>query len=207
MLIAAPPQSPVAPSTATTKENAFRNVQTAANKGHDGAQFQMGVIFEKGLMKQNKDLKEAVRWYSMSAAQDNSRALVRNFSFFWTISQFERPLTLISIFNIVYFTLNIFQVNLGRMYQLGHGVDPDDAVAVRYFQKGSLNGDDKSTFNLAMCYKRGTGVAVDVPKSIELLGKAADQGSTAAKFHLGLLLERGEIGVVRKIIFFFLFQI
>ena len=123
------------------------------------------------------------------------------------ISQFERPLTLISIFNIVYFTLNIFQVNLGRMYQLGHGVDPDDAVAVRYFQKGSLNGDDKSTFNLAMCYKRGTGVAVDVPKSIELLGKAADQGSTAAKFHLGLLLERGEIGVVRKIIFFFLFQI
>ena len=85
MLIAAPPQSPVAPSTATTKENAFRNVQTAANKGHDGAQFQMGVIFEKGLMKQSKDLKEAVRWYSMSAAQDNSRALVRNFSFFWTI--------------------------------------------------------------------------------------------------------------------------
>ena len=171
MLVAAPPQSPVAPSTATTKENAYRNVQTAANKGHDGAQFQMGVIYEKGLMKQGKDLKEAVRWYSMSAAQDNSRALV----------------------------------NLGRMYQLGHGVDPDDAVAVRYFQKGSLNGDDKSTFNLAMCYKRGTGVAVDVPKSIELLGKAADQGSTAAKFHLGLLLERGEIGVVRKIIFFFFF--
>ena len=35
---------------------------------------------------------------------------VRNFSLIWTIlfSSFDRPLTLISVFNIVYFTLNIF---------------------------------------------------------------------------------------------------
>ena len=37
---------------------------------------------------------------------------VRNFSLFWTIlfSSFDRPLTLVSVFNIVYFTLNILGV-------------------------------------------------------------------------------------------------
>ena len=39
--------------------------------------------------------------------------------------------------------------NLGRMYQLGLGVEPSDAVAVRYF-KELEQGDPKATYNLAM---------------------------------------------------------
>ena len=44
--------------------------------------------------------------------------LVRNLSLFWTIlfSPFDRPLTLISVFNIVYFTLNILAAADQRHY-------------------------------------------------------------------------------------------
>jgi hypothetical protein len=105
-----PPSSPSAPSTLSSTEETFRNIQVAANKGNDGAQFQMGLTYEKGLHNQSIDYVESIRWYSLSASQNNSRSLC----------------------------------NLGRMYQLGHGTEPDDAVAVRYFQKGSLNKDAKS---------------------------------------------------------------
>jgi hypothetical protein len=72
---AAPPTSPSAPSTLSTSQDVFRNIQTAANKGNDGAQFQMGLTYEKGLHGQTIDYVESIRWYSLSAAQNNSRSL------------------------------------------------------------------------------------------------------------------------------------
>lgn len=82
--------------------------------------------------------------------------------------------------------------NLGRMYQLGLGVEPSDAVAVRYFTRASELGDPKATYNLAMCYKVGSGVEADSVRALEHLSRAASLGSKAASFHLGLTLERGD---------------
>jgi TPR repeat protein len=74
----------------------------------------------------------------------------------------------------------------------------DQNTAVRYFQKGVLQKDNKAMFNLAMAYKNGQGVETDLPRCIELLGQAASSGSQAAKFHLGLLLEKGRSGLLDK---------
>jgi TPR repeat protein len=82
--------------------------------------------------------------------------------------------------------------NLGRMYQLGLGVEPSDAVAVRYFTRASEQGDPKATYNLAMCYRVGSGVDADAGQALAHLSKAAALGSKAASFHLGLTLERGD---------------
>ena len=78
------------------------------------------------------------------------------------------------------------------MYQLGLGVEPSDAVAVRYFTRASEQGDPKATYNLAMCYRVGSGVGADAQQALKYLSKAAELGSKAASFHLGLTLERGD---------------
>ena len=67
-------QSPVAP-TMPTSEDAYANILTAANRKNPAAQFQMGLIHERGMYSQVIDLSEALRWYSLSASQNNSRAL------------------------------------------------------------------------------------------------------------------------------------
>ena len=159
---AAPPTSPSAPSTLSTSQDVFRNIQTAANKGNDGAQFQMGLTYEKGLHGQTIDYVESIRWYSLSAAQNNSRSLcnlgrmyqlghgeksVMRKGYAWhgfnvLISLDVSLLSLFSLFSLCLFLLALLSL---LFFSLFKGVEPDDAVAVRYFQKGTTKHLDKTS--------------------------------------------------------------
>jgi len=159
---AAPPTSPSAPSTLSTSQDVFRNIQTAANKGNDGAQFQMGLTYEKGLHGQTIDYVESIRWYSLSAAQNNSRSLcnlgrmyqlghgeksVMRKGYAWhgfnvLISLDVSLLSLFSLFSLCLFLLALLSF---LFFSLSKGVEPDDAVAVRYLQKGTTKHLDKTS--------------------------------------------------------------
>lgn len=52
---------------------AFQEFQTAAKKGHADSQFNLGLMYEKGIGT-GKDESQAVAWYRESAAQGNSAA-------------------------------------------------------------------------------------------------------------------------------------
>ena len=159
---AAPPTSPSAPSTLSTSQDVFRNIQTAANKGNDGAQFQMGLTYEKGLHGQTIDYVESIRWYSLSAAQNNSRSLC-NLGRMYQLGHGEKSvmpkgyawhgfnvlisldvalLSLFSLFSLCLFLLALLSF---LFFSLSKGVEPDDAVAVRYFQKGTTKHLDKTS--------------------------------------------------------------
>jgi len=163
---AAPPTSPSAPSTLSTSQDVFRNIQTAANKGNDGAQFQMGLTYEKGLHGQTIDYVESIRWYSLSAAQNNSRSLC-NLGRMYQLGHGEKSvvpkrvclarfqcadlprccpaLSVLSLFSLFSLCLFLLALLSFLFFSLSKGVEPDDAVAVRYFQKGTTKHLDKTS--------------------------------------------------------------
>ena len=68
------------------------------------------------------------------------------------------------------------QVDLGRMYDRGVGVAPDDAESAVWFRKAALQGYAIGQFNLGLAYHKGRGVALDYVQAARWTELAAVQG-------------------------------
>lgn len=77
-------------------------------------------------------------------------------------------------------------LNLGQMYLLGIGTDPDYQRAKGYFVASCLVDGGIGNFNLALIYMRGLGVPTDFKAAFEHMTRSAEQGCVDAKLYLGL---------------------
>ncbi|MEM7223614.1 MAG: tetratricopeptide repeat protein [Pseudomonadota bacterium] len=80
---------------------------------------------------------------------------------------------------------------IGRMYDEGHGVPENDAVAVHWYRLAAEQGFAWSQFNLGLMYLEGTGVETDESAALEWFRKAAEQGHARAQNRVGLLYDSG----------------
>lgn len=74
---------------------------------------------------------------------------------------------------------------LGRLYQLGVGVERDPAKAIPLFEAGAARGDPYAQFSLGKSLVLGNGVKPDITRGMELMLKAAESGHTFAMNQLG----------------------
>lgn len=74
---------------------------------------------------------------------------------------------------------------LGRMYQIGSGVEHDPAKAVPLFETAANRGDPYGQYSLGKALVEGNGVKADVERGVELLARAAESGHTYALNQLG----------------------
>lgn len=81
---------------------------------------------------------------------------------------------------------------LGRLYQLGVGVERDPAKAVPLFEAGTKKGDPYAQYRLAKALIQGQGVEVDVDRGMKLLISAGEAGHTYALNQLGFEYRNGE---------------
>jgi TPR repeat protein len=77
------------------------------------------------------------------------------------------------------------QVELGRLYFYGRGVDRYPEKAGQLFQKASQAGSADGKVGLGYCYLQGIGVSKDADKALRLWREAADNGSAWALMAFG----------------------
>jgi len=82
------------------------------------------------------------------------------------------------------------QFQLGKMYDLGKGVDLDHQKAIEWYEKSADQGYINAQFSLGSSYYLGIGVEQDYRKAVEWYTKAEEQNdadySKDGKFYTGV---------------------
>lgn len=90
------------------------------------------------------------------------------------------------------------QFFLGTAYVQGAGVEPDETIAVNWFEKSAEGGYDMGQYWYAFMLSRGRGVAgEDWKTAMKWFLKAAKQGQTNALFSMGEIHESCRAGLDR----------
>jgi TPR repeat protein len=165
----------------------------AAEQGHAGAQFNLGLIYDRGLgVKQ--DSAQALEWFRKAAGQGNAGA------------QFNLGVMYARGVGVKQDSAQALdwyhkaaeqghadaQFNLGLMYQRVLGVNEDQAQAVVWYLKAAKQGHADAQCNLGCMYELGRGVEQDSAQAVYWYRKAAEQGHPGAQFNLGTMYQLGE---------------
>ena len=165
----------------------------AAEKGHKGAQNNLGVCYEYGYGV-IQSYEKAVEWYTKAANQNNTAAQC-NLGYCYDVGQgvkqsYEKAVEWYTkAANQGYATA---QSNLGVCYEKGQGVTQSYEKAVEWYTKAANQGYATAQCNLGNCYKNGQGVPQSYEKAVEWYTKAANQGYAKAQFNLSKLLFKGK---------------
>jgi len=89
------------------------------------------------------------------------------------------------------------QINLGRMYHKGFGVEVNYKIAIEYYKMAANQGDnDNAQHTLGNLYRNLEGkkdaVIKDLNKAMYYYKKASDNGSSYSMFTIGTMYEKGE---------------
>jgi len=131
---------------------AFRLMKPLAEQGDAQAQFNLGLLYNKG-QGVPQDYAEAAKWY-LKAAEAKQRGVLR------AIAQ--------------------AQCNLGILYYNGQGVPQDYAEAAKWYLKASERNNAQAQLTLGMMHADGQGVPQDYVLAHMWLGLAAS-GSRASE--------------------------
>ena len=187
-----------------------------ADKGFAQAQYNLGVMYEKGNgVKQNH--RKAKKWFSLAADQDHAKAveklnslskkkvinkskdtpkgLVDN-SFNLNAENFQDGLNPLNkddyktahqlLLQLAEQGIAKDQYNLGLMYAKGKGVVKDYSKAIKWWTLAAEQGNGKAQTNLGWVYEKGKGVPIDVEKATKWYQLASDQGIAKAQDKLNL---------------------
>ena len=85
------------------------------------------------------------------------------------------------------------QYRLGQLYERGHGVEADPAVAAEWYGQAAAQGHAKAQYSLANLYARGEGVVRDPNAALAWFNRSALAGEPRAQYHLGLIHLNGDL--------------
>lgn len=88
--------------------------------------------------------------------------------------------------------------NIGQMYELGRGTEPNPDLAVQWYKRAIQKGQNDARAHLGAMYFDGSGVKRNLHEALKLLKPAAKQDSPTAQYYLGRMYEQGK-GVRRNI--------
>ncbi|MCF8210295.1 MAG: protein kinase [Rhodoferax sp.] len=89
------------------------------------------------------------------------------------------------------------QFRIGEMFEVGKGVQQNDAEAATWFRKAAEQGHATAQNNLGSMYTNGRGVPKNDAEAASWFHKAAELGYVSAQFNLGLMYTKGQ-GVQRN---------
>ena len=171
---------------------AFRLFMSAAQEGHAGSQYDLGVCYEKG-NGVARDRIEAVKWYRKAAEQGHVKAqcdlsrCYRN-----GIGVAKDDAEAVKWYRKAAEQGDMSaQYDLGLCYKDGTGVAKDDAERVKWYRKAAEQGHAKAQCDLGWCYETGTGVAKEDAEAVRLYRRSDERGYSEAYELLGLCYEKG----------------
>lgn len=83
------------------------------------------------------------------------------------------------------------EVQMGKAYQRGDGVEKNSELAMSWFRKAANQGDARGELSLGLGLLYGWGQQKDIREGISLLNQAGEKGVAEANFILGQLYEDG----------------
>ena len=167
-----------------------------AQAGDPAAQYELGAAFETGDGRK-ADLREAVRWYRLAAAQSEPRAQFSLGSLYATGAfGAPDPQTAAAWYRRAAEGGNKeAQCNLGAMYAQGVGVAKDPEEAARWYGAAARQDDEAAMYNLGSLYY---GDFHKPEEAVVWFQRAAERGYSAADVALGFLFVGGH-GVPRNV--------
>ena len=85
------------------------------------------------------------------------------------------------------------QYDVGRMYEIGLGVEKSDEAAAKWFRRAAEQGDSSAQFKLGWAYEEGWGVEQSGEEAVKWYKLAAEQGDLDSQLSLGSLYEQGDV--------------
>src|SRR3989344_196759 len=175
-------------------EERSAQLQKQANSGDADAQFNLGVMYNKG-EGVPEDAAKAVEWFQKAAAQGHDKAQLAlgliyedggegvskdaaKAAEWWEKAAAQEDART--------------QAMLGEMYYHGEGVPKNAAKAIEWYQKAAAQGYTPAQYELGRMYANGKGVPKDAVKAMEWFQKAAAQGNVKAQAFLGAIYAKGE---------------
>jgi TPR repeat protein len=154
-----PPLLNTQPNENTDKpQKTFQQYRKAAEQGEAEAQFQLGLMYERGT-EVTKDEQQALKWIRKAAEQGLADAQNQLGIMYY------KSVTLDDKEAIKWFRksaeqgLAQAQFYLGMMYRLGEGVTQDEQQALEWFRKAAAQGEESAQKLLAL--KNGQPVTVN----------------------------------------------
>lgn len=166
--------------------------EAAANAGDAVAQVNFGYMFQMG-KGVPINLKEAVRWYRMSAENGNAVAMAN------LGGMYENGLGVAQDYTAAmkWYRRSADlgdargQNAVGVGYDNGRGVSQNSVEAVKWFRLAAGQGFAAAQSNLGLLNDFGRGVQQDFREAIRLYRLAADQGQADAQYRLGVMYAAG----------------
>jgi TPR repeat protein len=166
-----------------------------AKKGDAKAQYNVGLIYEKG-RGVKADLSEAMRWYEKAAKQGNGKAQYNLARLYHAKGDQQEPHAYEkakywyekAIENNIKEAYN----NLATLYMEGKGTAVDEQKAFELFQKGAAMGDSAAQVNVAVMYAWNPHVTNDKMKAYENLKSALKKGQSEASGYLDKLCKESK---------------
>lgn len=130
-----------------------------AEQGDFFAQSCLGLVYD-----QQKNYKEAVKWYRLAVAQGDA----------------SKQDMFVSI-----------QSRLGEMYENEQGVPQDYKEAAKWYRLAAEQGDVEGQNNLGGLYEKGLGVPQNYKEAVKWIRLAAEQGDAKALHNIGIMYSNG----------------
>ena len=171
----------------------MRLLRPLADQGQAQAQYNLGVIYDKGLGVP-QDYAEAVKWYRLAAEQSYTLAQ-HNLGNMYRDGQ-GVPQDYAEA--VKWYRLAAeqgqapAQSNLGVMYATGQGVPQDYAEAVKWLRLAAEQGHAQAQHNLGFMYDSGQGVPQNDAEAMKWYRLAAEQGHADAQYNLGVMYRDGQ---------------
>ena len=168
----------------------FKDDLRKAKHGDIEAQYRVAKVY----YEEEKNHKEAMKWYRKAAEHGNANAQY-NLGLFYAEGQVVEQdiMEAIKWYRKAAEQGNAnAQYNLGLYYAEGQVVKQDFMEAVKWYRKAAEHGNANAQYNLGLYYAEGQVVEQDFMKAVKWYRKAADQGNAAAQNNLGWCFYYGQ---------------
>jgi len=172
-------------------KKALKKLLELAWLGNSYAQYKLGNIYKRKGVLQNYN--EAVKWYRLSAEQENADAQYKlGIMFFCGWGVMRNSAEAMKWWKKSAELGNTdAQCRLVEMFEQEECVKRDFAEAAKWYQKLAEKGKVDAQFKLGNMYECGNGVKQDFSAAAKWYQEAADQGNAGAQFKLGNMYESG----------------
>jgi TPR repeat protein len=143
-------------------ETAYRLIKPLAEQGLPEAQFNIGLMYDKG-QGVPQDYAEAAKWYRKAAEQGNAKGQYALGVMYYTGQGVPQDYAEAAKWyrKAAEQGNTSAQFNIGLMYDKGQGVPQNYAEAVKWYRRVAEQGNAEAQYNLGKMYYTGQGVPKD----------------------------------------------
>ena len=170
-------------------EGTIEEIQKKAENGDAVAQFALGAIYQMGYGNVRQDYKEAFRWLTRAAKQDDAQAQcllgIMHYEGQGVRQDYKEALKWFHLAAEQGFANA--QLLLCVMYSAGQGVPQDYSKAVKWCTKAAEQDYAPAQFTLGRMYDNSEVVPKNLNEAFKWYQMAAKQGWPPAQYDLGLM--------------------